>query len=586
VDGLLKQSKIFRENQQVGELIMDSNELERERGITILAKNTAVTYKGVKINIIDTPGHADFGGEVERVLNMADGCLLLVDAVEGPMPQTRFVLQKAFEIGLRPIVVINKIDRRDARPEQVLSWTQDLFLELATHDDHLDFPVLYAIAREGIARYQLTDTNEDLVPLFETIISHVPAPVVRLDEPFQLLVTALDYDDYKGKYAIGRITRGSVRPAMSIVRIGRDGQLTRGRISLVFTYQGLGRLEVPEATAGDIVAFTGIPEASISETIADAEQPEALPAIAIDEPTLKMTFGVNTSPYAGRDGKFSTSRQLRTRLYRELETNVSLRVVDGASADEFVVSGRGELHLAVLIETMRREGYELQVSRPEVITRDVDGKVMEPVERLIIDTRETYIGPVSENLAVRKARLTNMVHDGNGNVRLEYEIPTRGLIGFRNAFLTLTQGNGAANSLLLGYEPWYGPIGTSRMGALIASETGNAMTYGLNNAQERGQTFVEPGTLVYEGMIVGLHQRPADLVVNVCKEKKQTNVRSSTSDIAVRLTPAVKLSLEQSLDFINSDELVEVTPHNIRLRKRLLTQHERSRAREADGSKA
>jgi GTP-binding protein len=457
---------------------------------------------------------------------------------------------------------------------------------LATHDDHLDFPVLYAIAREGIARYVPTDTNEDLVPLFETILKHVPAPLVRLDEPFQLLVTALDYDDYKGKYAIGRISRGSVRPGMSVMRIGRDGQQTRGRIGLVLTYQGLGRLEVLEATAGDIVALTGIAEANISETIADAEQPEALPGIDIDEPTLKMTFGVNTSPFAGRDGKYSTSRQIRARLYRELETNVSLRVQDGASADEFVVSGRGELHLAVLIETMRREGYELQVSRPEVITRDVDGKVLEPVERLIIDTRESYIGPVSENLAGRRARLTNMVHDGNGNVRLEYEIPTRGLIGFRNAFLTLTQGNGAANSLLLGYEPWYGPIGTSRMGALVASETGTAMTYGLNNSQERGQTFIEPGTQVYEGMIVGLHQRPGDLVVNVCKEKKQTNVRSSTADIAVRLTPAVKLSLEQSLDFIIGDELVEVTPHHIRLRKRLLTHLERSRAREVDGGKA
>jgi GTP-binding protein len=582
VDGLLKQSKVFRENQQVGELILDSNELERERGITILAKNTAITYKGVKINIIDTPGHADFSGEVERVLNMADGCLLLVDAVEGPMPQTRFVLQKAFEIGLKPIVVINKIDRRDARPEQVLSWTQDLFLELATRDEHLDFPVLYAIARDGIARVHPDDTNNDLVPLFETILSHVPAPVVEPDAPFQLLVTALDYDDYKGKYAIGRITRGRVRPGLPVVRIDREGRQVRGRVGLVFTYQGLNRLEVPEGTAGDIVALTGIPDANISETLADAEAPEALPQIAIDEPTLKMTFGVNTSPFSGRDGKYTTSRQLRARLYRELETNVSLRVEDGTSADEFVVSGRGELHLAVLIETMRREGYELQVSRPEVITRDVNGKVMEPVERLIVDTRETYIGPVSENLAGRKARLVNMHHDGNGNVRMEYDVPTRGLIGFRNAFLTLTQGNGAANSLLLGYEPWCGPIGTARNGALVASEGGTAMTYGLNNAQERGQTFIEPGTAVYEGMIIGLHQRPGDLVVNVCKEKKQTNVRSSTADIAVRLTPAVKLSLEQSLDFINADELVEVTPISIRLRKRLLTQHERARARDAE----
>ncbi len=586
VDGLLKQGHVFRENQQVGELIMDSNDLERERGITILAKNTAVTYRGVKINIIDTPGHADFGGEVERVLNMADGCLLLVDAVEGPMPQTRFVLKKAFELGLRPILVINKIDRRDARIAQVLSWTQDLFLELATHADQLDFPVLYTIAREGIARYQPDDTNGDLVPLFETILSAVPAPVVDEDGPFQMLVTALDYDDYKGKYAIGRITRGRVRSGMLVARIARASELARGRVTLVFTHQGLGRIEVEEATAGDIVALTGIADANISDTLADAERPEALPSIAIDEPTLKMTFGVNSSPFSGRESKWSTSRQLRSRLYRELETNVSLRVVDGASPDEFVVSGRGELHLAVLIETMRREGYEFQVSRPEVITRDDGGKVMEPLERLVIDTREQYIGAISETLALRKARMANMEHDGNGNVRLEYDIPTRGLIGFRNAFLTLTQGNGAMASLLQGYEPWLGLIGTSRNGALIASEGGMTLTYGLNNAQARGQTFIEPGTPVYEGMIVGLNVRPDDLAVNVCKEKKATNVRPSTSDIAVRLSPAVKLSLEQSLDFINADELVEVTPQTIRLRKRLLTQHERSRARELTQSGA
>jgi len=580
VDGLLKQGKVFRENQQVGELIMDTNELERERGITILAKNTAVTYRGVKINIIDTPGHADFGGEVERVLNMADGCLLLVDAAEGPMPQTRFVLKKAFELGLKPILVINKVDRKDARPEQVLSWTQDLFLELATRDDQLDFPVLYTIAREGIARYHLDDTNTDLVPLFETILNTVPAPIVDEHGPFQLLVTALDYDDYKGKYAIGRITRGTVRPNMPVMRITRDGEQTRGRIVLVYTHHNLGRLEVPEASAGDIVALTGIADANISDTLTDVDAPEALPSIAIDAPTLKMTFGVNTSPFAGREGKWSTSRQLRSRLYRELETNVSLRVEDGTSPDEFIVSGRGELHLSILIETMRREGYELQVSRPEVITHDVDGKVVEPVERLVIDTREQYIGAISENLAVRKARMENMVNDGSGNVRLEYNIPTRGLIGFRNAFLTLTQGNGAMASLLVGFEPWMGPIGTDRNGALIASETGVAVTYGLNNAQQRGATFVDPGTPVYAGMIVGLNQRPADLAVNVCKEKKMTNVRSSTSDIAVRLTPTVKLSLEQSLDFINGDELVEVTPQTIRLRKRLLTQHERARAGE------
>src|SRR5690242_14697677 len=388
VDGLLKQGKVFRENQQVGELIMDSNELERERGITILAKNTAVTYRGVKINIIDTPGHADFGGEVERVLNMADGCLLLVDAVEGPMPQTRFVLKKAFELGLKPILVINKIDRRDARIQQVLDWTQDLFLELATRDDQLDFPVLYAIAREGIARLSPDDTNTDLEPLFETIINTVPAPVVDDDAPFQMLVTTLDYDDYKGKYAIGRITRGRVRPGMAVAHITREGEMKRGRVGQVFTWRGLARIEVEEASAGDIVALTGIADANISDTIADFDNPEALPTLAIEEPTLKMTFGVNTSPFGGREGKFSTSRQLRARLYRELETNVSLRVEDGSTADEFIVSGRGELHLSILIETMRREGYEFQVSRPEVITREQNGKLVEPVEQLVIDTKD------------------------------------------------------------------------------------------------------------------------------------------------------------------------------------------------------
>jgi GTP-binding protein len=586
VDGLLKQSHIFRDNQQVGELIMDSNELERERGITILAKNTAIIYRGIKINIIDTPGHADFGGEVERVLNMADGCLLLVDAVEGPMPQTRFVLKKALELGLRPIVVINKIDRRDARIQQVLDWTQDLFLELATRDDQLDFPVLYAIAREGIARWAPDDTNTDLQPLFEAIVSVVPAPLAEEDAPFQMLVTTLDYDDYKGKYAIGRITRGRVRPGMAVAHLSREDKLTRGRVGQVFTWRGLARVEVEEASAGDIVALTGIADANISDTIADFDNPEALPTLAIEEPTLKMTFGVNTSPFGGRESKFSTSRQLRARLYRELETNVSLRVEDGSTADEFIVSGRGELHLSILIETMRREGYELQVSRPEVITHNEDGRVLEPMERLVIDTRENYIGAISETLAIRKGRMANMIYDGQGNVRLEYDIPTRGLIGFRNAFLTLTQGNGAMSSMLTDYAPWLGPIGIARNGALVASEAGVAVTYGLNNAQQRGQTFIEPGTPVYEGMIVGLNARPDDLAVNVCKEKKATNIRSSTSDIAVRLSPVVNLSLEQSLDFINNDELVEVTPQNVRLRKRLLTQHERARARDVEQSGA
>jgi GTP-binding protein len=583
VDGLLKQSHIFRDNQQVGELIMDSNDQERERGITILAKNTAITYRGIKINIIDTPGHADFGGEVERVLNMADGCILLIDAVEGPMPQTRFVLQKALELNLQPIVVINKIDRRDARIDQVLEWTQDLFLELATSDAHLNFPVLYAIGRDGVAMYHPDDERRDLEPLFETIVNTVPAPRVDVNAPLQMLIAALDYDDYKGKYAIGRIVRGRITPNTFVARINRDGVVSRQKINLVLTYKGLQRVEVAEALAGDIVALTGIPDANIGETVADVEAPEALPTIAISEPTLKMTFGVNTSPFAGREGKFPTSRQLRARLYRELETNVSLRVEDGSTPDEFIVSGRGELHLSVLIEAMRREGYEFQVSRPEVITReDERGHTLEPIEQLVIDTKDTYIGVLTETLAARKAQLTNMTNDGAGNMRLEYSIPTRGLIGFRNAFLTLTKGNGAMSSMLIGFEPWMGKIGTTRMGALIASEQGTAVTYGLNNAQQRGDTFIEPGTAVYEGMIVGLNSRPMDMVVNVCKEKQKTNVRSSTSDIAVRLTPPILMSLEQSLDFINNDELVEVTPQNIRLRKRYLTQRERARAREED----
>ena len=579
VDGLLKQSHIFRDNQQVGDLIMDSNDQERERGITILAKNTAIIYRGIKINIIDTPGHADFGGEVERVLNMADGCILLIDAVEGPMPQTRFVLQKALELNLQPIVIINKIDRRDARIEQVYEWTQDLFLELATRDAHLDFPVLYAIGRDGVAMYRPDDERVSLEPLFETIVNTIPAPLVDVDAPLQMLVAALDYDDYKGKYAIGRIVRGRITPNTFVSYINRDGVVSRQKINLVLTYKGLQRVEVPEAYAGDIVALTGIASANIGETIADVDTPEALPTIAITEPTLKMTFGVNASPFAGREGKYPTSRQLRARLYRELETNVSLRVEDGNSPDEFIVSGRGELHLSVLIETMRREGYEFQVSRPEVITREENGHMLEPIEQLVIDTKDSYIGVLTETLAARKAQLTNMTNDGLGNVRLEYHIPTRGLIGFRNAFLTLTQGNGAMSSLLISYEPWMGKIGTTRMGALIASEQGVAMTYGLNNAQQRGDTFIEPGTPVYEGMIIGLNVRPMDMVVNVCKEKQKTNIRSSTSEIAVRLTPPIIMSLEQSLDFINNDELVEVTPQNIRLRKKYLTQHERARAR-------
>jgi len=578
VDAMLKQSKVFRDNQQVGQFIMDQNVLEREKGITILAKNTAVTYRGVKINIIDTPGHADFSGEVERVINMADGCLLLVDSVEGPMPQTRFVLRQALVKGLKPIVVINKIDRSSSRIDEVVRATQDLFLELATNADQLDFPVLYASARDGTAVTEPGTEGKDLVPLFECILQQVPPPTIE-EGPFQMLVCSLDYDSYKGKIAIGRISRGKVSPHDIVVTINRDGDITQHEVGQVFTYLGLNRLEVEEAQAGDIVAITGLKKVSIGETIASPEQPEALPGIYISEPTVKMTLGVNTSPFAGREGRFCTSRQLRERLYHELETNIALQVHDTESADVFLVAGRGELHLAILIETMRREGYEFQVSKPEAITKVVEGKLMEPVEALTIDTREEYIGVLSEILSNRQAQLTNMHNDGKGNVRMEFRIPTRGLIGFTSAFLTATRGESIMSTLFLGYEPWYGDIESDRNGALVSAADGIAVTYGLNHAQGRGITFIEPGAHVYEGMIVGLNSRTQDIAVNVCKEKKQTNVRSSTSDIAIKLTPAVKLSLEQALDFIKEDELVEITPKSIRLRKKLLTQAGRLKAR-------
>jgi GTP-binding protein len=580
VDGLLKQSvNTFREHEQVGSLIMDRGDLEREKGITILAKNTAVMYGEVKINIIDTPGHADFGGEVERVLNMADGCLLLIDAVEGPMPQTRFVLRKAFEIGLRPIVVINKIDRPAARIKEVLSMTQDLFLDLATHEDQLDFPVIYTNAKAGTATLDPSVPGTDFRPLFDAIVRYIPAPVGDVDAPLQMLVTTLDYDDYRGKIAVGRIFHGRLAPGATVALVSREGEVTRERINQVFMTRGLERIELSEAGAGDIVAVTGIAQAGIGDTIASPDNPQGLPPIAVEQPTVKMTFGVNTSPFAGREGRFVTSRQIRERLMRELETNVGLRVEDTDSAETLLVSGRGELHLAILIETMRREGYEFQVSRPEVITRTVDGTLMEPVEHLVIDASEAHVGFLTETLARRQGQMMNLQNDGRGNVRLEFSIPTRGLIGFRNAFLTATRGEGTMSSILIGYEPMRGPIAGERNGALIAAEDGTAVTYGLNNAQERGDTFIEPGTEVYEGMIVGLNSRENDLAVNVCKQKKQTNIRSSTSDIAVRLTPPVILSLEQCLDFLAADELLEVTPKSLRLRKRLLKAHERARAK-------
>ncbi|MBA2521311.1 MAG: translational GTPase TypA [Chloroflexia bacterium] len=581
VDGLLKQSNIFRDPSTAGTLIMDSNDLERERGITILAKNTAINYHGVKINIIDTPGHADFGGEVERVLNMADGCLLIVDAVEGPMPQTRTVLARALERGLRPIVVINKIDRPAARIDEVIERITDLFLELATEPEQLEFPVLYTIARDGRAgrTADVAALAPDLRPLLDTILEIVPPPDVDPAGPAQLLIASLDYDNHRGRIAIGKIQRGRISVGDVLLHLSADGTQARQKITALAIFDGLGRREVERAEAGEIVALAGFTEAKIGATLTDPEQPEPLATIEIEEPTLRLTFGVNTSPFSGREGQYSTSRQLGERLDRELERNLSLRVAPTEQADVFSVSGRGELHLSILIETMRREGFELQVSRPEVITREVDGETQEPIEHLVVDTTEPFVGVVTDLVGGRRARLLDMVNDGRGNVRLEFAIPTRGLIGLRNAFLTATKGNGVLASRLIGYEPWQGAIASTRSGALVATETGVALGHGLANAQERGSTFVEPQTPVYEGMIVGQHPRQGDLPVNVCRAKKLTNMRASTKDIGVQLTPSIQLSLEQALDFLADDELLEVTPAGWRLRKRLLSADDRAKAR-------
>jgi GTP-binding protein len=583
VDALLKQSHIFRENQAVTDCIMDSNPQERERGITIMAKNTAVTYKGVKINIIDTPGHADFSGEVERVISMADGCLLMVDAVEGPMPQTKYVLKQALKNGLKPIVVINKIDRENARIDEVFKLTQDLFMELATNADQLDFPVLYASGRQGIVVTKpYLSSGKDASALFDCIIDRIPPP--RIEEgPFQMLISNLDYDTHKGKICIGRIFRGKIAPKNKAVCLYADGRQRSFEIAEVLTYMGLKRIEVAEAEAGDIVAVTGVSEANIGDTLASPDAPEALPRIEIGEPTVEMTIAVNTSPFSGREGKFSTTRQLRERLYKELEVNLSLRVHDTDSPDTFLVKGRGELHLAVLIETMRREGFEFQVSKPEAITKMVDGRLMEPVEMLSIDIRSEYIGAITEMLGKRQAEMRDMHNDGQNNVHLEYRIPTKGLIGFRSAFITATRGEGVMNSIFTGYEPWKRDIVSPRNGVIVSSEPGEAVAYGLNNAQGRGLTFVGPGTQVYEGMIIGTNPRMQDIAMNVCKEKKKTNIRSSTSDIAVKLTPPIIMSLEQAIDFINRDELVEVTPENIRLRKKILGETMRLRDRKSPG---
>ena len=579
VDALLKQSRVFRAGQQVGEFIMDTNPLERERGITILAKNAAVTYKDVKINIIDTPGHADFGGEVERIMNMADGCLLLVDAIDGPMPQTTYVLRQALRQNVTPLVVINKIDRREARVPEVVDMVQDLFLELATEPEQLDFPIVYSSARQGHATTDLATPRQDMQALFDAILEFVPAPVGDPKAPLQMLVAALDYDNYLGQVAIGRVFRGTVRLGDQVALMSRNGQESLHKLQRLFVFRGLERLEVEEVVAGDILAVTGIEDVSIGDTVAAPDQAEALPSIEIDEPTVKMTFGVNTSPFMGKEGTYCTSRMLHDRLLRELRTNVSLRVEPTSALDVFLVSGRGELHLSILVETMRREGYEFQVSRPEPVTKIIDGQVHEPYEHLTISTREEYFGILSEYLSGRLAHLLDMKYDDSGNVSMDYRIPTRGLISFTSFFLRTTRGAGVKSSVFTGYAPMKGEVKSTASGVLVAHEPGVAVTYGLLNAQGRGDTFIDPGTPVYEGMIVGTHRREGDIPINVCKEKKLTNMRSSTADVARRLNATVRFSLEDALDFISTDELVEVTPHNFRMRKRELTSGGRARQR-------
>ncbi|KGF47354.1 GTP-binding protein TypA [Veillonella montpellierensis DNF00314] len=576
VDAMLKQSHIFRDNEKVAERVMDSNDLERERGITILSKNTAVMHDGIKINIVDTPGHADFGGEVERVLNMVDGVLLLVDAYEGPMPQTKYVLRKALEQGLKPIVVINKIDRPDQRVHDVEDEVLELFMELEANDDQLDFPVVYASARAGIAKTNMDDEATDLTPLFKVLIDEIPAPEADADGPLQFMVTTLDYDEYVGKIAVGRIVRGKMRPNQPVVVMnGEDTR--RAKIGRVYTYNGLNRVETEEATVGDIIAFIGIEDINIGETVADAENPEALPTITIDEPTLSMMFMVNNSPFAGREGEFVTSRHLRDRLYREIQTNVSMKVEDTDSADAFKVSGRGELHLAVLIETMRREGYELQVGKPKVIFKRIQDQMCEPLEYLTIDVPQEFMGTVMESLGVRKAELINMVELA-GYLRMEFVIPARGLIGFRSQFLTNTKGTGIMNHVFHGYAPYKGDIPGRTRGALVAFETGETTPYGLNSVQDRGVLFLGANENVYAGQVIGENSRELDMEVNPCKKKHVTNMRSSSSDEAVRLTPPRILSLEQALEWVNDDELVEITPKSIRLRKAILDRSARAKA--------
>jgi GTP-binding protein len=583
VDGLLKQAFVFRENQQVMERVMDSNALERERGITILAKNTAIeiwdeVIQGqVKINIVDTPGHADFGGEVERVMNMVDGVLLLVDAAEGPMPQTRFVLKKALEMGHRAIVVINKVDRKDAEPSRVLNQTFDLFIELGATDEQADFPIIYANAIT--AQAGLTPKlGPNLQPLFQAILRHIPAPQVDLDAPLQLLVTTLGYDDYRGVTAVGRIFAGKIRLGQSLARMTVDGQILPERARYLYVHQGLKRVEVEEAAAGEIVALAGLEGIAIGETLADPDNPIALPTIKVEEPTVRMTFGVNTSPFSGREGRWNTSRRLRERLFDELRSNVALRVAEMDSADSFLVSGRGELHLAILIETMRREGYEFQVSRPEVILREgAGGETLEPFEELYIETSQETVGVVVEMLGGRRGQMLDMQDTLDNSVRLKYLVPTRGLLGFRYQFLTATRGAGTMNTIFYDYLPMVGEMAGREAGSIVSWENGVTTTYGLNNAQDRGILFCGPGMNVYEGMVVGEHQRPGDLTVNVCKKKHMTNVRAARGEMEIRLTPPRQMSLDEAIEYLADDELLEVTPQSYRIRKRILETHERGK---------
>jgi GTP-binding protein len=579
VDALLRQSGIFRSNEKVAERVMDSNDLEREKGITILSKNTAVLYKDTRINIVDTPGHADFGGEVERILKMVDGVLLLVDAYEGAMPQTRFVLRKALALHLKPIVVINKIDRKDARCEEVIDEILDLFIELGADESLLDFPVVYASAREGYAKLSLKDESTNLEPLFETILRYVPAPMGKIEAPLQFLVSSLDYDEYIGRIAVGRVERGTIRRDQQAVIIKRDGSLQNVKISSLQSFRGLKRSDIESATIGEIIAVSGISDITIGETVCDKENPEAIPFVDIDEPTISMQFLVNNSPFAGKEGTYVTSRHLRDRLFKEIETNVSMRVEETDSPDCFKVSGRGELHLSILIETMRRQGYEFQVSKPEVITINVNGEIYEPIEYLVIDTPEEYMGSVMEKLGMRKAEMVNMHSANQGFVRLDFKIPARGLIGYRSEFLTDTRGNGIMNHVFHGHEPWKGDIKGRLRGALVAWETGESVTYGLFNAQDRGSLFIGPGVPVYEGMIVGECSRNEDITINVCKKKHVTNMRASGSDEALKLVPYINMSLEQCLEFIAEDELVEVTPLSIRLRKKILNTEQRAKVK-------